>query len=103
MSLRLPDDTWLNVNLFSIGRATTSGPGTLLSTTLMAVGVALLSLLLARWLTRPLRRMSEAVAELTPDGPRTAVPEAGPREVRQLATAFNDLQTRIADLIQRRT
>ena len=69
----------------------------------MAAGVALLSLLLARWLTRPLRRMSEAVAALTPDKPLTAVPETGPKEVRQLATAFNEMQHRIAELIQRRT
>jgi signal transduction histidine kinase len=31
------------------------------------------------------------------------VPESGPKEVRDLAKAFNDMQRRIADLIRRRT
>lgn len=47
--------------------------------------------------------MSTAVASLSPDGPQTCIPEAGPLEVRQLARAFNDMRTRITDLVQRRT
>jgi signal transduction histidine kinase len=69
----------------------------------MAIGVVLLSLLVAQWLTRPLRNMAEAVTALSPDKPESEVPEYGPREVRQLAVAFNEMRRRIVDLISRRT
>jgi two-component system OmpR family sensor kinase len=103
LSIRLPDSTWLNVSLFAASPSGSGRHGTLLSTSLMAIGVVLLSLLIARWLTRPLRHMSEAVAALSPDNPRSEIPEQGPLEVRQLASAFNEMRRRIAGLITRRT
>lgn len=103
VSMRLPDESWLNLNLFAAGPPRSSGHGTMLSTTLMAVGVVLLSILIARWLTRPIRTVSGAVRSLTPDGPPIHVRESGPAEVRDLARSFNDMQRRIADLIARRT
>ena len=103
VSLRLPDDSWINFNLFAANRPRASGHGTLLSTSLMALGVALMSLLLARWLTRPIRRIADAVSTLTPGEPAPPVPEVGPKEVRDLAAAFNDMRRRITDLIARRT
>ncbi|HRD78008.1 MAG TPA: ATP-binding protein [Hyphomicrobiaceae bacterium] len=103
LSIRLPDSTWLNVSLFAASRSGHGGHGTLLSTSIMAAGVVLMSLLIAGWLTRPLRSMASAVSALSPDGPRSEIAEEGPREVRQLASAFNDMQTRIGELIDRRT
>lgn len=103
LSLRLSDGSWLNVSLFAASHAHTSSRGTLLSTSLMAVGILLLSLLLARWLTRPIREIAGAVTRLSPEDAASAVPESGPREVRHLARAFNDMSQRIADLIKRRT
>lgn len=103
LSIRLPDRTWLNVSLFAASHSGGGSHGTLLSTTLMAVGVVLMSLFIARWLTRPLRSMAEAVTALSPDNPQSEVPERGPLEVRQLAAAFNEMRRRIAGLITRRT
>ncbi len=103
VSLRLPDDSWINVSLFAATRPPASGRGTLVSTSLMAFGVILLSVLIARWLTRPIRAVANAASALTPDGPISVVPEQGPREVRDLAVAFNEMQARIRDLIARRT
>jgi signal transduction histidine kinase len=103
VSIRLPDDTWLNVSLFANSRGSRGGHGTLLSTSIMAGGVILLSLLIARWLTRPLRAMSTEVSSLSPDGPPSRIAVTGPLEVRQLAAAFNDMRTRISDLVKRRT
>jgi two-component system, OmpR family, sensor kinase len=103
VSMRLPDDSWINVSLFAIGRPRPSSHGTVLSTSLMAFGVILLSILIARWLTRPIRTVSAAVRSLSPDGNPIVVRESGPEEVRDLAKAFNDMQRRIADLIARRT
>jgi signal transduction histidine kinase len=103
IAIRLPDATWLNVGLFTASRRGDGSHGTLLSTSIMAVGVILLSLLIARWLTRPLRVMSVAVSALSPDEPQSRIPESGPLEVRQLASAFNDMRTRISELVKRRT
>ncbi len=103
VSMRLPDDSWINVSVFAVGRPRTSGHGTIISTTLMALGVIFLSVLIARWLTRPIRTVSAAVRSLSPDGPPVTVRETGPEEIRDLAKAFNDMQRRIADLIARRT
>lgn len=103
LSLRLPDDSWLNVSLFAGSHAHATGHGTLLSTSLMALGVVLLSLLMARWLTRPIREIADAVTLLSPEDAASSVPEDGPREVRHLARSFNDMSRRIADLITRRT
>jgi len=103
VSIPLPDATWLNVSLFATSRSGHGGHGTLLSTSIMAVGVILLSLLIARWLTRPLRAISAAVSSLSPDEPSSRIPESGPLEVRQLASAFNDMRTRISELVRRRT
>jgi len=99
LSLRMPDDSWLNVSLFATTHASASGHGTLLSTSLMALGVVLMSLLMARWLTMPIREVADAVTRLSPEDRATEVPEAGSREVRNLARAFNDMSQRIGDLI----
>ena len=103
VSLRLPDAGWININLFAAVRPATSAHGTLVSTSLMAFGVILLSVLIARWLTRPIRAVAAAAKSLSPDGPIIRVPELGPREVRDLASAFNEMQARISDLVARRT
>lgn len=103
LSIRLPDNSWLNVSLFAATPSAGGRHGTLLSTSLMAIGVVLTSLLIASWLTRPLRNMAQAVTDLSPDNPRSEVPERGPQEVRQLAAAFNEMRRRLAGLISRRT
>jgi signal transduction histidine kinase len=103
LSIRLPDSSWLNVSLFAASPTGSGRHGTLLSTSFMAIGVVLLSLLIARWLTQPLRNMAQAVTALSPDNPKSEVPERGPLEVRQLAVAFNEMRRRIVGLISRRT
>ena len=103
ISMRLPDDSWVNISVFTVGRPHSTGQGAIISTTLMALGVILLSIAIARRLTRPIRLVSAAVRSLAPDGAPIAVRETGPEEVRDLSRAFNDMQRRIADLIARRT
>ncbi|MBS0240596.1 MAG: HAMP domain-containing protein [Proteobacteria bacterium] len=104
ISLRLPDDSWVNVSLFAYNHShAVGGHGYLVSTSLMALGVVLLSVLIAGWLTRPIRKMAQAVRELKPGADASSLPAQGPREVRELALAFNDMQTRITRLIDERT
>ena len=103
VSMKLPDASWINVSLFAAGLPKTSRHGTLVSTSMMALGVVLLSLLVVRWLTQPLRTVVDAVSRLTPGAITQPVPEVGPREVRDLAHAFNAMQRRINTLVDTRT
>lgn len=103
VSLKLPDDTWLNVTAFATHASPESGHGTVLSTSLMALGVVLVSGLVVGWLTRPLREVAEAARALYTRADRVALREEGPREVRDLAHAFNEMQERIRRLVETRT
>lgn len=103
ISMKLPDDTWVNVSLVSWSPRASSGHGALLSTTLMAVGAILVSVFLVRWLTQPLSRFADAAKHFYRSPEIVPVAESGPREVRALASAFNDMQRRIGRLIDDRT
>ncbi len=103
ISMQLPDESWVNVSLFARMTPQTGNHGTILSTTLMALGVIGISILLVRWMTQPLRTFADAAQRLYRGTETVAVPEEGPREVRELASAFNDMQTRIKTLIDDRT
>lgn len=103
ISLQLPDDSWINVSVFSRLTPPSSNHGTVLSTSLMALGVVGMSILLVRWMTRPLQTFSDAAQRLYQNADHARVPEEGPREVRELASAFNEMQARIKRLIDDRT
>lgn len=103
ISMRLPDQTWVNVSLLSWTPHPTAFQGTLLSTTLMAAGALLIAVLLVRSQTRPLSAFARAAARIAHGRGVSPVEESGPREVRELATAFNDMQARIGRLIDDRT
>lgn len=103
ISVRLPDQSWINVSLVAWNPRVPAGHGTLLSTSLMAFGAIVVSVLLVRWLTRPLTGFAAASKELYRSKAAVLVPEDGPREVRALAVAFNDMQRRIGRLIDDRT
>ncbi len=63
---------------------------------LIGAGFALaLALLLARSLSRPLLRMSEAVTRLSPGKPPVPLPETGPEEVRTVAVSYNQMAKRL--------
>jgi signal transduction histidine kinase len=59
---------------------------------------ALLGLLLAWQITRPLTGVTRAVTSLTRGDRLEALPEKGPQEIRQLETAFNALVQRLQSL-----
>lgn len=60
---------------------------------LLLVGCAWLAVRLA---VRPLTRLAQAADAIDPNRKPPPVPENGPREVARAATAFNDMQRRIA-------
>ena len=91
-----------------IFRATHGGapfdPVGLASLAAMAAGIGLVSILVVRGLTKPLRDLSAAADRAGHDaaGP-IRVPEEGPAEVRHAARAFNAMQERISQLVEDRT
>ena len=102
-SVRLDDGTFLNFgSTLDNAAAPWTAHSTLMSTTLMAVGVAAVAALLVRGLTRPLRRLAGA-ADAIGRGPDVPVAETGPQEVRHVARAFNAMQARIHRLVDDRT
>ncbi len=103
ISMRLPDKTWVNVSLLSWAPRPGGVHGTLLSTSLMAAGALVIAVMLIRSQTRPLSTFVKAAERIAHVPGVAPVEEEGPREVRALATAFNDMQRRITRLIDDRT
>ncbi len=107
-SLGLGDGTFANIAIVKIRNAPNASHGTIWSTTLMAIGVILASLITVNWITKPLRALGDAARRIqqAPQSERIDVaplPESGPREVAETARAFNDMQRHIATLIEDRT
>ncbi len=103
ISMKLPDETWVNVSLVSWSPRAPPNHGALLSTSLMALGAVIISILLVRWLTKPLSAFADAAGRFYRSTEAAPMPEEGPREVRALASAFNEMQRRITRLIDDRT
>lgn len=77
--------------------------GAIYSMIAMALGIALVSILVVRWITGPLRRLAAAADRIGRDPTPRPVPMEGPDEVRHAALAFNAMQDRIARLLEDRT
>lgn len=103
ISLRLPDESWVNITLFAPDARPQSSHGTWVSTSLMALGVVVISVLVIGWMTTPLRRFASAARQLYHGTDRVEIPETGPQEIRDAAVAFNEMQARIRKLVTART
>jgi signal transduction histidine kinase len=103
ISMRIADASWANFSVTRLTGAHGSLSSIIASTSLMAIGVLLLSMLMLRSVTRPLRELASATQRLYVDGDPKAITVSGPREIRELAVAFNGLQQRVKKLIDDRT
>lgn len=103
LSLALADGSWLNVTLVKVLAARSASPSILLSAGLGALGIIAISILMGRWLTRPLDRLAAGARQLFQTPKNAQLPETGTREVRTLASAINELQHRISGLLTART
>ncbi|MEL6196503.1 MAG: HAMP domain-containing sensor histidine kinase [Pseudomonadota bacterium] len=70
---------------------------------LVSLLVAIIVLLAVRRETKPLRALAEAAQRFAHGATRQQVAVTGSPEVRNLLRAFNDMQDRIADLLESRT
>src|SRR3546814_9057812 len=63
----------------------------------------LTAVLLARWLTQPLARLTRATDAVGQGQLPPALPESGPRELQLLATRFNHMARDVRKLLESRT
>ena len=101
--IQLQDGTWVSFD-HRVPEQSAGWPWRLLLTAaILLVAVVGLSILAVRWLTRPLSALASAADHLGRDIDSPPVPESGPLEVRQAASAFNTMQTRLRRFIEDRT
>lgn len=103
ISLALSDGTWLNMSLAQVSSSSLASPSFIGSLLMLAAAASLLAYLMSLWLTRPLRNVAEAARTIFSGTQDVTIRETGTREVRDLVTAFNDLQDRIKRLVSDRT
>lgn len=101
-SLQLADGSWVNFAAATFLPSASSEHGVLFSTTAMAIGIVLVSVLLVGTITAPLRALAQAAERTGVDVSAPGMPESGPAEVRHAARAFNQMQTRLRRLIDDR-
>ena len=92
--IRIPatggDDYWI---AFPRQRIDRDPVGALVGWGTVGLVIALLATaLIGWWLTRPLQRLSAAVAKVGKGVETPSLPETGPAEVREVARAFNQMQ-----------
>jgi signal transduction histidine kinase len=95
---------WLAFSATWFGEPNTATErGTIASMAAMALGIAMASVLVVQWITRPLRRLADAADSIGRDLGDRPLPDDGPSEVRHAAAAFNAMQARIRRLVEDRT
>jgi hypothetical protein len=103
LALRLFDGTWLNIVTRPPPPRFWHSPTFLASFGVMSLAVALLSFWAVRRLTRPVTTLAQAAERLGRDVNAPPLPETGPTEVRQAASAFNTMAERIRKFVADRT
>jgi signal transduction histidine kinase len=103
VSRQLKDGTWMRFHAPVTATDALKEPGFLAS----LAGSAAVAILLSAWVlgftTRPLRRFAAAANRLGVDMNAPSLDEAGPREVRLAAAAFNKMQRRLRAFVEDRT
>jgi len=102
VDVRLKDGTWVRFRAAPM-RIPRLPSSLLFYLGLMLSVVAAVVLLAVRSVTRPLRVLGDAARKLGEDLARPPLPEEGPREAREAARAFNEMQARLRRMVDQRT
>jgi len=101
--LPLPDGRWLH----SAQRTTLMHPHwdrvLRFSLPMIALSILLVALLFSHRIVRPLKTLAHAVTRISRGDPPVPLPLEGPRSVREITIAFNDMQQRLDRFITDRT
>ncbi|NQU61409.1 MAG: HAMP domain-containing protein [Rhodospirillales bacterium] len=103
VSVQLTDGSWLNFSTPALRSSPFWGSQVFLSIVLMTITVLALSVWAIRRATRPLAMIASAADRLGVDMEAPALDEDGPREVRHVARAFNEMQRRLRTFVKDRT
>lgn len=101
--VQLADGSWLTAVVALDRPDRLWQPGFLLWLTGLTLVVAAIAYAGVRLAVRPLHTLEEAATRLGLDPRAEPLPEAGPREVRRAAAAFNDMQRRLTRYVEDRT
>lgn len=103
MSVRLSDQSWLNVLVPLDGEETMWQPRLLGLLFTAVAAITLAALWAVRHAARPFATFAAAAERLGTDVTAPPLPETGPREIRSAAHAFNVMQERIRRFVEDRT
>jgi two-component system OmpR family sensor kinase len=103
VSMKLADGGWVSTNIALLEGPHSSIRAILVSTGFMALGVLGIALGMAGSVTRPIRKCAEEAQRVYVAREPQPLPVEGPKEVRELATAFNEMQQRVKKLVDERT
>jgi signal transduction histidine kinase len=99
IQVRLSDGVWVRLQR-AVPKELLDWPARMLWTLVfMLISVLVLSLVAVRWITRPLRMLSEAASQLGRNIQRPPLATDGPTEVADAARAFNTMQQRLGRFI----
>ena len=102
-SVRLPDGSWLNAATIVPGKATRWQWPALVSMAVMALLIALIAVVMARRIARPVTQLVSAADRFGRGEDFPPLPEEGPPEVRRMTAAFNAMRTRLQRYVEDRT
>lgn len=102
-SVRLPDGSWLNAATVVPGAATRWQWPALVSMAVMAVLIALIAVVMARRIARPVTQLVSAADRFGRGEDFPPLPEKGPPEVRRMTAAFNAMRMRLQRYVEDRT
>ena len=102
-SVAMPDGRWLNVAVGPPPGAPPWGRTFLVAFVLSALGVAVVTVLMGRRISKPMQRLATAAARLGRGEEVDDLPEAGPLEMRSTVRAFNLMRERLDRFVRDRT
>lgn len=102
ISIRHDADAWINFLALLDARRSLAPSLLLVNVVAAATGIALVAFWLARRVTSPLTRLSEAAESLGRNLLSSPLPVSGPSEVAVAAAAFNRMQQRLVRLVHGR-
>jgi signal transduction histidine kinase len=103
VAIPLADGQWLTFSTALPAGGPAFSAQFLLSMAVMAIIILAVSVWAVRRVTAPLASLATAAERLGHDVNAPSLPEAGTTETRLAARAFNDMQTRLRNLIENRT
>jgi len=103
VSVLLDDGTWLNMRIPFARPTPPNFVPFAMPLLFLSLLVTLIAYVIMRRANKPLARMAQAAETLGRDVNAPPMSEDGPREVRDAARAFNEMQTRLRRFVQDRT